>query len=66
MEALGLRSSGGKNGSIVPLREQMRRLFKMTVSIMLAELNEEDGYICEDEMGARVADVSYLVECKVS
>ncbi|MFK8720218.1 replication protein RepA [Escherichia coli] len=60
MEALGLRSSGGKNGSIVPLREQMRRLFKTTVSIMLAELNEEDGYICEDEMGVRVADVSHI------
>lgn len=60
MEALGLRSSGGKNGSIVPLRDQMRRLFKTTISIMLTELNEESGCICEDEVGARIADISHI------
>lgn len=61
MEDLGLRSTGGKNGSINPFREQMRRLFKTTISVTFAELNEESGYICEDEMGARVADVSHIL-----
>ncbi|EEC2698869.1 pirin [Salmonella enterica] len=61
MEDLGLRSTGGKNGSINPFREQMRRLFKTTVSVTFAELNEESGYVCEDEMGARVADVSHIL-----
>ncbi|WP_241780045.1 replication protein RepA, partial [Klebsiella pneumoniae] len=59
--SLGLRSTGGKNGSINPFREQMRRLFKTTVSVTFAELNEESGYVCEDEMGARVADVSHIL-----
>lgn len=60
MEALGLRSSGGKNGTIAPLREQMRRLFKTTISIRLSEINEEDGDIFEKEIGARVAEVSHI------
>ncbi|MDD8274354.1 pirin [Escherichia coli] len=60
MEELGLGSTGGENGTIGPFREQMRRLFKTTISVSYTELNDESGYICEDETGARVADISHI------
>ncbi|TON33335.1 pirin, partial [Vibrio parahaemolyticus] len=60
MKKLGVRSSGGENGSIDPFRDQMRRLFKTTISVSYTELNDESGYICEDETGARVADISHI------
>ncbi|MBE4290249.1 pirin [Vibrio parahaemolyticus] len=60
MKKLGVRSSGGENGSIGPFKDQMRRLFKTTISVSYTELNDESGYICEDETGARVADISHI------
>ncbi|HHJ3218765.1 TPA: replication protein RepA [Vibrio parahaemolyticus] len=60
MKKLGVRSSGGENGPIDPFRDQMRRLFKTTISVSYTELNDEGGYICEDETGARVADISHI------
>uniref|UniRef100_UPI004048991C replication protein RepA n=1 Tax=Vibrio anguillarum TaxID=55601 RepID=UPI004048991C len=60
MEELGLRSTGGENGTIGSFREQMRRLFKTTISVSVTELNGESGYFCEDETGARVADISHI------
>lgn len=38
----------------------MRRLFKTTISVSYTELNDESGYICEDETGARIADISHI------
>ena len=60
MAELGLSGTGGKDGSIPRLREQMSKLFKTTISVMFTEHNEDDEYISEDEIGARVADVSHI------
>lgn len=60
MSDLGLLPTGGKEGSISRLREQMNRLFKTTVSATYAEYIEEAGSIAERVSAARVADESCL------
>lgn len=60
MAELGLLGTGGEGGSISRLREQMSKLFKTTISVMFTEHNEGDEYTSEDEVGARVADVSHI------
>ncbi|MDG2646989.1 replication protein RepA [Vibrio parahaemolyticus] len=60
MSDLGIRSSGGENGSTDPFRDQIRRLFKTTISVIFTEIQEEAGYIFEVDAGARVAETSCI------
>jgi hypothetical protein len=54
MTELGLKATGGKNGTITRLREQMRRLFSSTISINYST------NIAWSEAGFRISDTATL------
>jgi hypothetical protein len=57
---LGLKVSGGENGSINPFREQMNRLFKTTISVTYIEFSEDTEYMVERDTGGRVSNESCI------
>lgn len=60
MAELGLIGTGGKEGSIGRLRDQMNRLFKTTISAIITEYSEEGGYVTQNDAGARVTDFCHI------
>lgn len=60
MAELGLLPTGGKEGSIGRLRDQMRRLFSTAITATLTESREDTGLIVDKLGGAMVADEAEL------
>ena len=60
MSELGLRATGGENGTITALREQMTRLFSTAVTATFTEYQEHTGQVVNRIGGSMVAEKAEL------